>query len=132
MKKTLLTGIAALLLWQEAAHANDKLPEAMIGRWCLEDSPVGLDTYKRGKCEFERLEVIMRQEGFEEIDNKCVFRTIKRTSEEIYLVRLYCDVKEEYRGKYAPKEEGNEHYYEATKEFEIIDGLLHMRGLSEQ
>lgn len=34
MKKTLLTGIAALFLVTGTAHANDQLPEAMLGRWC--------------------------------------------------------------------------------------------------
>jgi hypothetical protein len=34
MKKLLPTGIAALFLATGAAHANDKLPEHMLGRWC--------------------------------------------------------------------------------------------------
>jgi hypothetical protein len=34
MKKALLTGIAALFLATGTAHANDKLPEHMLGRWC--------------------------------------------------------------------------------------------------
>jgi len=34
MKKLLLTSIAALLLATGTAHAADKLPEYMLGRWC--------------------------------------------------------------------------------------------------
>ena len=34
MKKLFLTGIAALLLATGAAHATERLPEAMLGNWC--------------------------------------------------------------------------------------------------
>jgi len=34
MKKLLLTGIAALFLATGQAHANDQLPEQILGRWC--------------------------------------------------------------------------------------------------
>src|SRR5262249_38035237 len=34
MKKLLLTSIAALLLATGTAHANDQLPEFILGRWC--------------------------------------------------------------------------------------------------
>ena len=34
MTKTLLTGIAALFLATGAAHATERLPEAMLGNWC--------------------------------------------------------------------------------------------------
>ena len=32
--KLLLTGVAALLLATGTAHANDLLPESVLGRWC--------------------------------------------------------------------------------------------------
>ena len=32
--KLLLTGVAALLLAIGTAHANDLLPESVLGRWC--------------------------------------------------------------------------------------------------
>jgi hypothetical protein len=34
LKKTLLTGIAALFLATGTAHAIERLPEAMLGNWC--------------------------------------------------------------------------------------------------
>jgi len=34
MKKALLAGIAVLFLATGTAHANDQLPEYILGRWC--------------------------------------------------------------------------------------------------
>ena len=52
MKKTLLAGIAALLMaTASAAHAAEHLPKGMLGKWCRNQLTTWFDTYTRSTCE---------------------------------------------------------------------------------
>ena len=157
MKKLFLTSIAALFLATGAAHAADalicgqeqgscrsykepllspnQLPKAMLGKWCEEDRQKEFSVYNREPsdgCTWSRELFTVSQRGFEEVDNECTFRKIARKDIGIYLVTGYCDIPEDVRWKYAPKKEGDEHNFEGSWEFEIIDEQLHIRNLSEE
>jgi hypothetical protein len=103
MKKILLTGVAALFLAIGMAHADDKLPEAMLGRWCSANvrSDVRMIFYRpsfvgREYCTDFDDGITIEQTGFSDdrpSDDLCdgyVFDKIERI-EDGYLVSAHCE-----------------------------------------
>ena len=102
MRKALLTGgIAALLLATGTAHADEKLPEQMIGRWC-EASTIGPNKiyYRpsfqgRQECVDFDDGITLSQIGFSDdrpIDqcDEYIFDKIERVQDG-YLVSAHCE-----------------------------------------
>jgi hypothetical protein len=82
MKKIMLI---ALFLATGTAHANDQLPEAMLGTWCRNQLADWYDTYVRGECDEEDgadtdQAIIIYSDHYIEphyFDGSCVFEKIE-------------------------------------------------------
>jgi hypothetical protein len=128
IKRLFLTGVAALFLATGIAHANDKLPEYMLGRWC--SSPfVGTKTqevYFRpdqnspGKTTCSDLTdgINIDQKGYVDespADNAddCVFDNINRRNNDTYLIHARCK-----------EGDSNKPSFEGDEEFQLVNGLL--------
>jgi|SRR6516162_6808838 hypothetical protein len=134
--RTLITGIAALLLATGAAHATDQLPEYMLGRWCY-----GNDVSTEAQIVYFRPDIrtpdsrtcsdltdgiIIDQEGYDdesvaEDASTCSFDKIERKEENTYLVHVHCKAA---HGKGKPSFEGQE-------EFQLVNGLLFKKRMPE-
>src|SRR6516162_7405973 len=100
MKKTLLTSIAALFLATGTAHADDQLPETMLGRWCEAGTKGPNRIYYRpsfqgrlGCVDFDD-GITLSQTGFSDdrpVDqcNEYVFDKIEQTQDG-YFVSTHC------------------------------------------
>jgi hypothetical protein len=120
MKKLLLAGIAALLLATGAAHATERLPEAMLGNWCWIE---GGDEQNWNQQIFARVPpegchggdslIRIDQNGIEG-EGSCTFGKIEQTGPNAFLIYTYCD--DDTNG---------------STRFEIIDGKLVITALSE-
>src|SRR5262249_15113757 len=105
MKKLFLSSIAALFLATGAVHADDKLPEYMLGRWCY--TPFGstesqeiyfrpdLKDPGRKTCSDLTDGINIDQQGYDDetpADDapSCIFAEIKRKEENTYLVYVHC------------------------------------------
>src|SRR5262249_22222923 len=100
MQKLLLTGIAALLLATGTAHADERLPKAMLGRWCQAlHSEIRMLYFRpnfvgRQYCDLHD-GITLSQSGFSDdrpIDqcDEYVFDKIERTQDG-YLVSAHCE-----------------------------------------
>jgi hypothetical protein len=122
MKKTFLTSIAALFLATGAAHATDKLPDTITGKWCFFENKENQLVYSRvltpgnGGCE-----MAIDQEAIHEEYSECVFERIKQIRANAFEVFTRCiDL---------PESESTEGSGPAI--YEIIDGKLVITHLSE-
>jgi hypothetical protein len=129
MKKTLLAGVAALLLGTGAAQA-DALPEYMLGQWCADhfirteteeiyfrpDRPRG-----RGLPDCTDDSITISQEGYvvqlpsPEIEDThhCTFDKIEEQGKATFLVHMQCE------GEFA------------LMEFQIVNDLLFIKEIPE-
>jgi hypothetical protein len=115
MKKTLLTSIAALFLATGTAHADDQLPETMLGRWCEAGTKGPNRIYYRpsfqgrlGCVDFDD-GITLSQTGFSDdrpIDQcyKYVFDKIEQMQNG-YLVSAHCEKVEDTEDTYNPEGE---------------------------
>ena len=116
--KVLLAGVAALLLATGAAHAADRLPEAMLGNWCWIE---GGDEQNFNQQIFARVPpegcrggdslIHIDQNGIEG-EGSCTFGKMEQTGPNAFLIYTYCD--DDTNG---------------STRFEIIDGKLVITAL---
>jgi hypothetical protein len=121
MRKILYIVAAAWVLafiWQTYGHANDQLPDAMMGIWCRTQLTPSFDTYVRGTCEEDDDELIfIHKDSYEEVhyfSDSCVFEKIEKTFD-AYIIYPHC-------------KEPNLHIVE---EAQIIGGELVIRNIPE-
>jgi hypothetical protein len=95
MDKTLLTGVAALLMATSATHATVKLPDTITGNWCfLKDIDPNHAIYARvhtsGDCHPADNLIHIDQEGAEG-KGSCIFDKMKQTRANVFLIYSRCD-----------------------------------------
>ena len=137
--KLLLTGVAALLLATGyTAHANDLLPESVLGRWCHDGniSTESEEVYFRPDrthptccCNDFTDGITIDQEGYSDdspIDNpgNCIFDKIERRDRDAYLIHTRCKRLAGRRSlaRYGDQRENT--YFPSAAKFQIIKGLL--------
>ena len=127
MKKLLLTGVAALFLATGTAHADDKLPEHWLGRWCSAPfvSTEAQVVYFRSTCGDMTDGIMLKENSY--IDEapaddapSCTFDKIKRKDEETYLVYLHCITQDK-----------GEPSFEGQEEFQLVNGILFKKRMPE-
>ena len=89
MRKSLLTGVAALSVCSASAAHADTLPNEMLGRWCQDDvaTQTGRRVYTRGACDDLR---VSRNNIVEYVEDGCDFKRIKRLPNGSYFVQATC------------------------------------------
>ena len=97
MRALLLTSIATLFLATGAAHAIERLPEAMLGNWCWIE---GGDEQNWNQQIFARVPpegwhggdslIRIDQNGIEG-EGSCIFGKIEQTGPNAFLIYTYCD-----------------------------------------
>jgi hypothetical protein len=133
--KLLLTGVAALLLATGTAHANDLLPESILGRWCYDGniSNKSEEVYFRpgGCCCNDMTDgITIDQEGYSDdtpVDNPgdCLFDKIERRGRDTYLIHTRCKRKPD---RWHAAEDT---YFPSAAKFQIIKGLLFVTWVPE-
>jgi hypothetical protein len=133
MKKTLLAGIAVLLLGTGAVHADGKLPEYMLGRWCSDYliSTKSVEVYYRPDhadpnrccCGDSTDGITINSEGYTEDGPgedpvTCLFDKVEEKDRNIYLIHLRCKL-----------ETGID--FSSVAEFQLINDLLFVKVVSE-
>lgn len=143
--KLLLTGVAALLLATGTAHANDLLPESVLGRWC-HDGNISNESkevyFRRGTepnwcCRNDFTDgITIDQEGYSDdiaSDNPgdCLFDKIERRGRDTYLIHTQCKrlagrrSLARYWDQFETHSQSREDtYFPSAAEFQIIKGLL--------
>jgi hypothetical protein len=127
MKWFVLAGI----LLVTPAHADDKLPSYILGRWCYSPfvSNESQEVYFRpntgsGCCCTDMTDGIsLNQEGYEseaptDVPPVCLFDNVKRKDTDTYLVHAHC-------------KEGDKPSFEGDEEFQLINGLLFKKRRAE-
>ena len=128
MKKLLLSGIAALFLAAGTAHADDRLPEHMLGTWCHDyDSTKSQHVYFRPNhydpdrccCSDMTDGITIYQHGFDDdspaVLPGCLFDKIEKKNKDTYLIQTGC------------QKQGDGPYYPSAAEFQIINGRLFVK-----
>jgi len=133
MKKALLAGIAVLFLATGTAHANDQLPEYILGRWCAPSfiNTKSLSIYfrpdhverDRWYCSDLTDGININQGGYDDespADDapECLFDNIKQRDKDTYLVHAHCN-------------EGDKPSFEGYEEFQLVNGLLFKKRMPE-
>jgi hypothetical protein len=136
--KLLLTGVAVLLLATGTAHANDLLPESVLGRWC-HDGNISNESkevyFRRGTepnwcCRNDFTDgITIDQEGYSDdspIDNPgdCLFDKIERRGRDTYLIHTRCKRLAGRRSHARYGDQREDTYFPSAAEFQIIKGLL--------
>lgn len=122
------------LLATGTAHANDLLPESVLGRWChdgnISNKSEEVEVYFRPGTERNRCccndftdGITIDQEGYSDdspVDNPgdCLFDKIERRGRDTYLIHTRC------------KREDT--YFPSAAEFQIIKGLLFVTSVPER
>ena len=145
--KLLLTGVAALLLATGTAHANDLLPESVLGRWCHDGniSNESEEVYFRPDhtggnsccCNDMTDGITIDQEGYSDnrpVDNPgdCLFDKIERRGRDAYLIHTRCKRLAGRRSLARYGDQKGETYFPSAAEFQIIKGLLFVTSVSER
>jgi hypothetical protein len=88
MKKMLIAGIAALLMATPSpVHATERLPQKMLGVWCIKDETELMNTYVRKNCKDP---LTIWADGYTEEDGECELDEITKVDTDVYLVHSYC------------------------------------------
>jgi hypothetical protein len=116
MKKLLL----AVMLLATPAHANDKLPVHILGRWCYSNASTGAqEVYFRSDgccCSDSTDGITINPEGYEsdapvDVPLICLFDNVKRKDKDTNLVHVHC-------------KEGDKPSFEGDEELQLMNGLL--------
>jgi len=136
MTKLLLSGVAVLFLATGTAHANDQLPEHILGRWCsgpfvsTRSQKVYFRPYLkedgRKTCSDMTDGIMIDQEGYEDEGPwddapKCSFDNIKREDRDTCFVHVHCTA----------SEQGEIPSFEGGEEFQLVNGLLFKKRMPE-
>jgi hypothetical protein len=136
---------AALLLATGTAHANDLLPESVLGRWCHDGkiSNESKEVYFRpgGCCCNDMTDgITIDQEGYSDdspVDNPgdCLFDKIERRGRDTYLIHTRCkrlagrrSLARYWEQRWDQREDT---YFPSAAEFQIIKGLLFVTWVPE-
>jgi hypothetical protein len=129
MKKLFLTGVVALSLANcqaplRTAHAAERLPEAMLGKWCYDDniSTKSQEIYFRsdGECS-NAFGINLSQTGYGDTKSHCVFDHVKQKKGGVYLINTLCN-----RGP------GSDEYIPSIAEFQIIRKFLFIKWVPQE
>jgi hypothetical protein len=122
MKKLLL----AVMLLATPAHANDKLPVHILGRWCCSNaSTEAQEVYFRSDrgCSDATDGITISPDRYEsdaptDYPDICLFDKIKRKDMDTYVVHVHCKLAEMGDGT------GGKPSFEGDEELQLINGLL--------
>jgi len=146
--KSLLTGVAALLLATGTVHAGDalisgqeqgscgpykeppsrgQLPEAILGDWCSKEGSFDTQViYTRGiDCEDPVGNITIQKDGYKEPWSDCKFDKIAQSTPSVYLVHVRCEALSEGDGT------PNGHIYSENLEIRMDGQNMIWRWLSE-
>jgi hypothetical protein len=137
MKTAIIAGCAALFLVTGTAHANDKLPGYMLGRWCYGNEvsteaqqvyfPPDIHDPKRSTCSDLTDGINIDEYGYDEESPSdsgitCRFEKIKQRGESTYLAYVRCiDIHEEKQ----------DDIFAGQEEFQLINGLLFKKRMPQ-
>jgi len=114
--------IAGIMLLSTAVHAEDRLPEHWLGKWCADNkatTEAQEALYRTNACSPD-LEDTLEYDGW----GGCVFQRIEQVDKETYLIHVRCELQSDFGVGLGKFNEENQIY-------QLVNGLLFIKRMPE-